>query len=95
MYMKYYSEKTSKLYNTIEELEQAELELENVELAKRQAQEKKDADFKKLSEMVDAVMNALNEAKELVNSLQDEYGFEAVEEYLEQMIQNELNAILN
>ena len=93
--MKYYSEKTSKLYNTIEELEQAELELENVELAKRQAQEKKDADFKKLSEMVDAVMNALNEAKELVNSLQDEYGFEAVEEYLEQMIQNELNAILN
>ena len=93
--MKYYSEKTSKLYNTIEELEQAELELENVELAKRQAQEKKDADFKKLGEMVDTVMNALNEAKELVNSLQDEYGFEAVEEYLEQMIQNELNAVLN
>ena len=93
--MKYYSEKTNKLYNTIEELNQAELELENVELAKRQAQERKELNMKQLKDAIDEVMYAINEAKELVNYLQGEYGFEAVEEFLEQMIQNELNAVFN
>ena len=82
--MKYYGERTNKLYNTAEECEKAEFEAkekENLEKIKKERElaeakakkEKEAAERKALAEEVDAARKAMNEAQKVYKDKLDAF----------------------
>lgn len=71
--MKYYSEKTNKLYESADALEAAEKELADKEVEKAKLSEAKKARAKEVEDAYEKVVEARKKARDLIKAADDEY----------------------
>lgn len=72
--MKYFSEKTKKMYDSVKDLEAAELDFDEKAAAEQKKREAKAARAKEIDEAYKAAQEAIKKHNDLVNAFIKDYG---------------------